>query len=120
LAKRANGEGTIYKRKDGRWTSRITLADGRRKDFFGKTRPEVAAKLAAALKGRQDGLPVVNERQRVEQFLVSWLESVKASVRPKTFVTYEGLLRLHAVPYIGRVALARLNASSSRSSTQSA
>jgi integrase len=108
MAKRANGEGTIYKRQDGRWTARISLADGKRKDFFGKTRQEVAAKLATALKSRQDGLPLVGERQSVSQFLTGWLEGIKPTVRPSTHSTYKILRRLHVIPYIGKHRLARL------------
>ena len=109
MSKRANGEGSIYKRTDGRWTARISLPAGRRKDFFGKTRQEVASKLAAATKQRQDGLPVVAERQTVEGFLRSWLESARPSLRPRTYETYEMILRLHVVPQIGKHRLARLS-----------
>ena len=44
--RRANGEGTIYKRADGRWEGRITLDHGGRKALYGKTHQEVARKLA--------------------------------------------------------------------------
>ncbi len=65
--RRGNAEGTIYKRKDGRWEARISLDQGRRKAFYGRTRPEVRRKLATALKARQDGLPLVAERQTAGQ-----------------------------------------------------
>src|SRR3972149_1945475 len=106
--KRANGEGSVYKRKDGRWTARMTLPIGKRKDFFGKTRAEVNGKLIDAMKKHRDGLPVVNERQTVAQFLASSLESAKPALRTRTHVTYEGLIRLHVSPGIGRVILSRL------------
>ena len=53
--KRANGEGNIRKRKDGRWEGRYTagydLATGKRiiKNVLGKTQAEVKEKLASAL-----------------------------------------------------------------------
>lgn len=106
--KRANNEGSIYKRSDGRWCAAISTDHGRRKFFYGKTRQEVAGKLATALKARQDGLPILAERQTVAQFLGGWLESVRPSLRPRTFVRYEQYVRLHAVPELGRVSLARL------------
>ena len=31
MSKRANGEGTVYQRKDGRWVAVIPLEDGKRK-----------------------------------------------------------------------------------------
>ena len=46
--KRGNGEGTIYRRKDGKWATQYTVytAEGRkRKTLYGKTRSEVAARL---------------------------------------------------------------------------
>ena len=102
---RANGEGAIYKRPDGRWTARLTLLNGRRKDYDGKTREEVNGKLTRALVDQQKGLPIVSERQTVAQFFASWLESVEPSLRTRTYVTYEGLIRLHAEPSIGRIVL---------------
>jgi len=53
--KRANGEASIYKRTDGRWAASLSLDHRRRKTFYGKTRQEVARKLAAALKSRREG-----------------------------------------------------------------
>ena len=57
---------------------------------------------------RQDGLPLPDERQTVAQFLAHWLESTKPSLRPRTLQRYEELVRLHAIPTVGRVSLARL------------
>lgn len=108
MSRRANGEGSIYRRKNGGWTARISLTGGERKDFYGKTRQEVAAKLAAASERQRTGLPLVNERQTVGAYLQSWLQGVKTSARPKTYTTYEGLVRLHAEPKIGKVPLAKL------------
>ena len=53
--KRANGEGNIRKRKDGRWEGRYTAgydpATGKRiiKNVLGKTQAEVKEKLATAM-----------------------------------------------------------------------
>ncbi len=107
--RRGNAEGTIYKRKDGRWEARISLDQGRRKAFYGRTRQEVRRKLATALKARQDGLPLVAERQTVRQYMGHWLESTRPSLRPRTWLRYEQLLRLHVVPEIGKVRLVRLS-----------
>ena len=108
MKRRANGEGSIYRRSDGRWVGSVSLDNGRRKHLYGTTRQAVARKLNAALKARQDGLPVLGERQTVGQFLQSWLETTKAAVRPRTWIRYEQYVRLHAIPGIGRVALTKL------------
>lgn len=108
MAKRANGEGTIYKRADGRWCASVSLEFGKRKSLYGKTRREVAQKLNAAIRAKQEGLPLPSERQTVEQYLKQWLESVKPSLRPSTHLRYEQLVRIHALPYLGKLAISRV------------
>ena len=58
--RRANGEGNIRKRKDGRWEGRYTAGydpqTGKRviKNVLGKTQAEVKAKLAKVLDETKD------------------------------------------------------------------
>src|SRR5262249_19310744 len=110
--RRGQNEGSIYQRQDGRWVGVVHLgyADGKRlrKQFYGQTRRDVAQRLATALKEHQDGLPLVSEKQTVKDFLKSWLEATKPSLRPTTYATYEIVLRLHVTPHIGSIRLARL------------
>jgi integrase len=108
MSKRANGDGSIHQRKDGRWCASISLDHGKRKHFLSLDRDEVARKLRAALKARDDGLPTITERQTVAQFLKSWLEAVRPSIRERTWVRYEQYVRLHAVPDLGKLPLTRL------------
>lgn len=109
MSRRGNREGSIYKRADGRWCAAVSLPNGQRKAFYGRRREDVARKLAQALKQREDGLPLVAERQTVAQFLGSWLEGVaRPTVRATTFEGYERIVRLHVNPNIGSVRLARL------------
>lgn len=54
MGKRGNGEGSICQRKsDGRWMGMISLRDGGRKYFYGKTRQEVAIHVRAILNESQ-------------------------------------------------------------------
>ncbi len=108
MSKRANSEGSIRNRADGRWEARGTF-DGQRKSFFGRTQQEAIHKLRAAQKAQQEGLPVLAERQTVAQFLSGWLESAQPSLKFRTFQRYEEYVRLHALPELGRVRLARLS-----------
>jgi integrase len=82
--RRGHGEGSIYRRPDGRWTATIDLGwqggKRRRKFLYGKTRIEVVQKLAVALKAHRDGQVFGDERTTVEQFLRAWLRSVEPSV----------------------------------------
>lgn len=107
MTRRGNGEGSIGLLKDGRWLARLTI-DGRRKSFTAATRAEVAKKLGAAIKARNDGLPAPNDRQTFGQFVERWLAAVAPSLRPKTHYNYAQLLRGHAVPLIGKTPLTKL------------
>ena len=51
---------------------------------------------------------MLDERQTVAQFLDRWLEQKKGQLRPRTWATYEIAVRLHLVPGVGKVRLARL------------
>ena len=109
-AKRANGEGSVTQLANGLWQTRITLEDGRRKAFYGKTRQEAAQKLTAALRDRDRGLPTVSEKQTVGRYLVSWLDAVQPTIRPRTHKRYAELMTLHAIPALGKTSLAKLTA----------
>ncbi len=108
-SKRGNNEGSIIKRPDGRWEARIGLANGRRKSFYGKTRQEVARRLAEALRDRDKGLPIVGEKQTLGQYLTTWLKMIESTVDPRTFVRYETLVRVHILPKLGNISLAKLS-----------
>ena len=113
MGKRGNSEGSIYRQRENLWAASITLdtAEGRkRKYFYGKTRKEVQEKLATAMHDRKQGTLVMTPNQTVEQFLANWLTAHTPSVRPRTIERYEGFVRLHVVPAIGRVRLDKLTA----------
>ena len=110
--RRGHGEGSIYRRSDGRWVAVLDLGwrDGKRtrKYFYGSTRERVARKLARGLAQHQQGFEFANERLTVEQFLGRWLEAKRGTVGSGTWTRYEELVRLHVNPRIGRRRLARL------------
>lgn len=108
MSKNANGEGSIYKRKDGRWAASLSVGRGKRQHFLSPDRDVVARKLRAALKSRDDGLPTITKRQTVEQYLKSWLEAARPSIRERTWVRYEQYVRLHAIPTLGKLSLEKL------------
>ena len=66
MARRGNGEGTIFKRADGRWAATINLGyqDGKRKrkTYYAATRKEVREQLAVALRSRQQGIGIATDR----------------------------------------------------------
>lgn len=112
MAKRGNGEGSIYRRKsDGKWTGSVSLDDGKRKVIYGKTRTEVQEKMKAMLHEQQQGKLVANSSQTVEQFIVDWLENThRRKVRPRTYERYREAVHLHIVPALGHIQLQKLTA----------
>lgn len=113
MGRRGRNEGSIrYRDSDGRWEATISLGDGsgRRKSFYAKTRAEVARKLAAALRDVEQGVPLADERQSVALYLASWLATLESTVDEATYLHHESNVRLHLVPRLGRVRLARLSA----------
>jgi len=112
MARRGRGEGTIYRRADGRWEAKVDLGlvNGKRvrKSIYGRTRREVQEKLARAQADLRRGLPLVDERTTVSEFLSEWLDAVRHRLRPKTFRSYEQIVRVHLVPFLGAIPLAKL------------
>jgi integrase len=110
--RRGNGEGTITKRKDGRWEARYVVHTDKgvkRRVVYGKTRKEVAEKLAKAVVERADGLVFDDENMTVGEYLDKWLKgSVRGSVRESTFDRYEIAVRVHIEPALGRLKLKKL------------
>ena len=85
--RRGNNEGTIRKRADGRWEARVALPDGKKKCFYGKTRQEVARRLNEALRDKEQGLPIVDERQTLGQYLLTWIDT-KFKLKPSSVRRY--------------------------------
>lgn len=83
---------------------------GRRPVVYGKSAREVRDRLRERIQATRQGLPVLDERVRVGDWLEWWLREVAASsVRPSTFESYESHVRIHLRPALGRVRLARLS-----------
>ena len=115
MARRGASEGSVFRRKDGRWVGvlHVGYAGGKRqrKSYYGATRQEVASKLAAAVRDRQLGKNPVPEQAKLGGFLTRWLEDTASrSIRATTAVSYERNLRRHIIPEIGGIRLARLTA----------
>jgi integrase len=119
--RRANGEGTTYQRKDGKWVGSLTVGWSinpktqksvrQRKVVYGANQQEVSQKLTRLKADRDRGIAVPMERQTVAQFLELWLRDVvKPSVRDSTYRSYEGHVRNHIVPELGRIQLTKLTA----------
>lgn len=117
--KRANGEGTLYQRKDGRWEGAAfvltTAGTFQRVRVYAATREDARKKLTKLIEQSDHGIPVASASWTVAEYLTYWLHHVvRQERRPKTYQGYEGVVRLHLIPALGRQRLARLTANDVR------
>ena len=108
--RRVKGEGSVYKRGDGRVVGEYKDANGKHRYVSGKTKAEVRAKLRKLLADRDAGISYDSENLTVGGYLDRWLESVKNTVRDRTWRRHEQVVRVHLRPTIGAVKLERLHA----------
>lgn len=114
--RRANGEGSIRKRTDGRWEGRYTAGrdpvTGKTiyKSVLGKTQAEVKEKLKAAIE--KNTIQNINaEHYTVGQWLDTWMENYATlQVRPSSHKTYQGFIENHIKPALGDIPLEKLTA----------
>ena len=98
--RRANGEGNIRKRKDGRWEGRYTVGHDPEtgkaiiKNVLGKTQAEVKEKLKKAI---EENVGIDYGRAKtytVGSWMEVWIENyAKVKLRPSTFKTSQGFLK---------------------------
>jgi integrase len=111
--RRGNGEGSLYRRKDGLWVGQYKVhapTGTKTKYIYAKTRKDAAAKLAKAIADRDSGLFFDCGSLTVGAYLSKWLDAVSGTVRERTWKRSEEIVRLHIVPSLGNTRLDRLNA----------
>ena len=115
MAKRANGEGTICKRKDGLWMTAVIIGrdaeTGKliRKYCYGKTKGEVQQKKNALLEQSKGPVYIDADKITVGQWVEKWLDIyAKASVRANTFIGYRSVVKNHILPLLSEIKLQRL------------
>lgn len=96
--RRANGEGTLRQRKDGRWESTIMIGwhpDGRRKykSFYGTTRAELQKKVLAWKHGYvMEG--ICQKDYLFREWSEMWFQMHKEHISPSTQEGYRYSLRI--------------------------
>ncbi len=114
--RRANGEGNICKRSDGRWEGRYTAGrdpdTGKTvyKNVLAKTQKECKEKLKRAVEANAKVDAVRAEQYTVGQWMDVWFENcAKIEVRPSSHKAYRGYIDNHIKPSIGKVPLNKLS-----------
>ncbi len=117
---RANGDGDVYprKNKEGKITSyrgAYVGPDGKRRYVSGKTKEETRKALREARSNADAGLVFEAGSLTVGEYLDRWLaDSVKDTVRQRTYERYESITRVHIKPAIGRLKLKALTPAHAR------
>ena len=110
--RRGNNEGSIYRRKDGYWVGQygVQTAEGTKTRYiYGKRREDVREKLTKAIADRDGGLIYDADNLTVGEYLDRWLnDSVRDTVRQRTWERYEQFVRVHLTPALGKIKLAKL------------
>lgn len=113
--RRANGEGSIRKRKDGRWEGRYTAGRNPEtgkpiyRNVLGKAQAEVKEKLKKAIEESGKLNFAMSGQYTVGQWMDVWFENcAKIKVRPSSHQTYRGYIDHHIKPYIGDLQLNKL------------
>ena len=113
--KRANGDGSIRKRKDGRWEGRYVVGHdpvtGKMisRNVLGKTQAEVKEKLRTAIENSKRLDYTQTGKYTVGQWMDEWFEAyAKVKVRPSSHQTYKGYIENHIKPNIGDIPIEKL------------
>jgi len=113
---RGNGEGTIVKRKDGRWMGVVTIGTdpktGKpdRKYVYGKKKREVVKKMTELKQKLFNGTYIKQTDIKVSEWFKNWNEGRKSTVSYSTYRTYDSVLRNHIIPELGNMQLKDLKA----------
>lgn len=117
---RANGDGDVFGRKNkaGQITSyrgAYVGPDGKRRYVSGKTKEEARKALREARANADAGLVFDAGAVTLAAYLDRWLtDSVRDTVRQRTYERYESIVRVHISPALGRMKLKALTPAHAR------
>lgn len=96
MAKRTNGEGTIYKRSDGRWCAAHYVGN-KRKFLYGKSQKEVKDKLKKLIEESElNGDLMLSNDLTLANWVLEYLEQYKKNdLKATTMTTYMTFYRKH-------------------------
>ncbi len=84
------------------------MVGGRRRSIYGKTRKEVADKLADALAEKDDVAVFVPSNITVAEFLAQYEDVVRGTMKRRSLETYQSIAKVHLLPEFGALKLADL------------
>ena len=114
MAKKNQGDGSVFLRKDGRWEGRIVV--GYKENGYAKTK-SVTAKTKGECQEKLEKLREEcgrhSERIKPEMLFGDWIDFwyqnySKPKLRPTTKQCYESRIYVHIIPEIGNIPLCQL------------
>lgn len=107
MSKRSNGEGSIFKRTDGRWCAAYYVGT-KRKFVYGKTQKAVKERLEQI---KQEKEEMIKYEETVANWILMYLENYKKNdIKASTYATYLTYYRKHIKQSeIGKKALEDLS-----------
>ncbi|MDR2933328.1 MAG: hypothetical protein LBV27_09510 [Oscillospiraceae bacterium] len=106
--RKAQGEGSMRKRADGRWECRVTVGrdpgTGKqvRKSFYAPTQGELVTMMKQVQADLENGAFVEPSKLTVGQWLDTWAADYLGNISEGTKTSYEGIIKKHINPTWGR------------------
>lgn len=113
--RRSDGEGSIRKRANGTWEAQYSAGYDEnnkriRRSIYGKTRKEVAAKLAEITQAIRKNEYIAPNDITVKDWVSEWLKNYLLKARDSTKYQYEQYFRLYVLPVIGNKPIQEVTA----------
>jgi integrase len=102
--KRSSSEGTIYQLPSGNWRAQICI-DRKRLSTTRRTKMEAREWIRETLAQIGQGMTYEAAQTRLDDFLNSWLETKRYSIRAATYEQYGIMIRVYIIPKIGSYKL---------------
>ena len=107
MAKRAAGEGSVFKRGK-RWVAQVGSSENRETKYF-DTQREANDWGSKKIEQMRQGLNISGSKVPLSKFLDDWLIVGKTSVRPNTYAQYTQIAQQHINPSLGDILLRDLH-----------
>lgn len=111
MTRRRRGNGTVYKRKEGRYEAACyvnTPYGIKRVRRYAKTLSEAESILVDLRLKNDSGILSSTREEKLGDYMDYWLQSVKSTIRRRTHTSYETTIRLYLRPGLGNKRLTKL------------
>lgn len=90
----------IWRRKDGRWETRIRVGD-KCKSIYGKTKKEVKEKLRN-LNNSANGIKFLEQSE-------AWLKQKRNTIKESSYTIYFGIVKKYLNPFFGEILVNKID-----------